>query len=170
MGYRITGVNDSADGMTNGVRSFTAHVSAQADLADIDWMPPGSYAIDNTLNVYPKDPETGHWILPAASPILITLQPVDMAVTEGVVTETIPISAYAQDTSAEYTCTYAWYSCDNTSKGNPSSVAGQTSNTLTIPTGLQHSVGTYYYYCTITANSITLDTSVATVTVAEAEA
>lgn len=170
MGYVITGLDESAAQFTGGVRAFTAHVSEQADLASIDWMKPGSFATDNALNVYPKDPTTGHWVMPAATPILILTQPADTTVTEADIDETITISAYAQDSSASYTCTYAWYSCDDTDKTNPAAVVGQTTATLTIPTGILHANSPYYYYCTVTANSMTLDTDVATVTVEEAEA
>jgi hypothetical protein len=169
MAYVITGINDTAAHMFHGVRSHTAQVDVQADLADIDWMSAGSFATDNAMNVYPKDPSTGHWVLPAASPILITTQPPDATVQQGAVSGTISVVCYAQDSTASYVPTYAWYSCDDTSHSNPSAVAGQTTASLTIPTDIVEASSPYYYFCAITANSITLNSDVATVTVTAAE-
>jgi hypothetical protein len=169
MAYVITGINDTAAHMFHGVRSHSAQVDVQASLADIDWMQGGSYAVDNALNVYVKDPSTGHWVLPAATPILITRQPVGLTVVEGDITETVSLACYAQDSTAEYTPTYAWYNCEDDGS-NPSAVANATSATLTIPNDLQNASAPYYYYCTITANGQTLNSSIITVEVDAAPA
>lgn len=164
MAYVITGINDTAAHMFHGVRSHTAQIDKQSSLADIDWMPSGSYATDNAMNVYTKDPSTGHWVLPANTPILITRQPVGLTVVEGDITETVSLACYAQDSTAEYTPTYAWYSCGDDGS-NPSEVSNATTATLTIPTGLKNASAPYYYFCTITANGKTLNSNIITVEV-----
>jgi hypothetical protein len=167
MAYVITDYNNRAEGMNGpgvGVAQYTAHVSDQASLADIEWMPPGSYAFDNAMTRYIKCPSTKHWIMPSATPILILNQPEDIEVVVGDISESLLIFAYAQDSSAVYTPTYQWYSCDNAAGSNPSEISGATSSTFAIPTDL--TAGTYYYLCTVTANAKTLDSDVATVVVA----
>lgn len=168
MSYKIYGVDRSADGYNGeGVVSFAVQVEKQSDLAEIDWMKSGSFATDNAMTVYPKCPRTGHWVLPTNTPILITTQPVDVNTTAGAITESLSVEAYAQDKDAEYTPTYQWYSNNSKDYTTPSAVSGETAATMALDTEL--AAGTYYYYCTITANGKTLDSAIATVTVAAAE-
>lgn len=170
--YAITYFNNSAEGKhgEHGVPYYEAAVTAQADLKDVDWLPGGSIARDMAFNLYPKDPYNGHFVLPAASPILITAQPADVETTAEAITESLSVSAYARalDTgvATEYTCTYQWYSNNSADYTSPTELTGETNASYTLDTGL--AAGTYYYFCTITANSITLNTNVVTVTVAAA--
>lgn len=165
MSYSVFGRDQSAEGFADvGVSSFAVQVEKQADLAAIDWMKSGSFAIDNAFNVFLKCPRTGHWVLPAATPILIVVQPVDVHAVAGEITESLSVEAYAQDATAEYTPTYQWYSNNSKDYTTPSAVIGATDAIFEIPTDTV--AGTYYYFCTITANSKTLDSSIATVVVA----
>ena len=166
MSYVITGFNNVAESMLNGVKAFTAHVDVQASLSEINWMPAGSFATDNAMNVYPKDPVTKHWVMPADTPILITTQPVDVSTQAGHIAGSLSVVAYAQDSTGEHACTYQWYSNNSKDYASPSSEAGKTSATMALSTEL--SAGTYYYFCTITANGKTLNSAISTVVVAAA--
>lgn len=167
MSYVITGFNDVAEHMLNGVKAYTAQVDLQAGLSDINWMPAGSKATDNGGVVYYKDPSTKHWVLPALTPILILAQPVDVETTAGAITESLSVVAYAQDSTGTHACTYQWYSNNSEDYNTPSAESGKTSATMALSTEL--AAGTYYYFCTITANIKTLNSAISTVTVAAAE-
>jgi hypothetical protein len=170
--YAITYFNNSAEGKhgEHGVPYYEAAVTAQADLKDVDWLPGGSIARDMAFNLYPKDPYNGHFVLPAASPILITAQPADVETTAGSITEYLSVVAYARALSAgvatEYTCTYQWYSNNSADYTSPTTIVGETSAAYVLDTGL--TAGTYYYFCVVTANGITLNSAISTVIVAAA--
>lgn len=167
MAYVITGFNDVAEHMLNGVKAYTAQVDLQAGLSEINWMPAGSKATDNGGVVYYKDPSTKNWVLPALTPILILTQPADVSTQAGAVTGSVSVVAYAQDSTASYTPTYQWYSNTTEAIEGASAVSGATSATMALSAELTE--GTYYYFCTITANVKTLNSAIATVTVAAAK-
>lgn len=167
MAYVIYDFNEKAEGVANGVRVYYAQIDAQADLSAIQWMKPGSIAYDIGGVAYRKCPATGNWVMPALTPILITTQPADVETTAGAITESISVVCYAQDSTGAFTPTYQWYSNNSEDYASPTTEAGKTSATMALSTEL--SAGTYYYFCTITANSKTLDSAISTVTVAAAE-
>lgn len=170
MAYVVISRDDSASGYgTAGGVSLTFKISELADLADdatILNAPSGSFYVLNDLSVGSKDPASNQWILPAATPILITTQPSDVSTTAGEITESLTVACYARDSSASYTPTYQWYSNNSEDYTTPSSIEGATSATYAIPA--ETAAGTYYYFCTITANSKTLNSTIATVVVAAA--
>lgn len=167
MAYVIYDFNEKAEGVENGVRVYYAQVDAQADLSAIQWMKPGSIAYDIGGVAYRKCPATGNWVMPALTPILILTQPADVSTQAGAVTGSVSVVAYAQDSTGEHACTYQWYSNNSEDYTTPSSIEGATSATMALSAELTE--GTYYYFCTITANSKTLNSAIATVTVAAAE-
>ena len=88
--------------------------------------------------------------------IVITSQPTDTTVVAGVITESLTLTA----TGATG---YQWkQSKDGTSVSGATVVAGQTTNKMTIPTGL--AVGTYYYFCAVSDDSSTVNSNIVTVT------
>ena len=172
MAYKIIGLDKSAEGYANkGVICPTFLISALADLAEdteILNAQAGFYVLATDISVGSKDPATGHWILPAATPILITAQPTDQTVQQDAVTETVSLTCYAHDSTGAFTPTYQWYSNNSEDYTTPSAVVGQTTATLTIPTDIVEASSPYYYFCTITANSKTLNSAIITVTVTAA--
>lgn len=167
MSFRIISVDNTAEGKHGiGVKMYMCEIDEQADLAQGQSLD-CAYAVDNAMNTYKKSPATGNWVLPAATPILIITQPEDVNTTVGEIAESLSVVASAQDSTQAYTPTYQWYSCEDTSKTNPSAVSGETAAIMALDTEL--SADTYYYYCTVTANGKTLDTDVATVVVDASE-
>ena len=174
MGYKVIGVDNSAINTLGyahkGAACPTFLIHELADLAADELIrdcEAGFYVLAGDMSVGSKDPDTGKWILPAATPILITRQPGDVNTTEGEITEALSVEAYAQDSSAEYTPTYQWYSNDSEDYTTPTELTGVTTATYAIPA--ETAAGTYYYYCAITANGKTLNSAIATVVVASAE-
>ena len=93
--------------------------------------------------------------------ITITIQPEDVNVIEGSISESLSISA---EVTQEEDISYQWYS--NTTKSNTggSLIAGATSDEFSIPTNLAE--GTYYYYCIASSlDAVSVTSEVATVTV-----
>lgn len=172
MAYVIKSLDTSALGYGNkGVVCPTFSISALADLAEDSEIlnaPAGStWVLANTLATGSKDPLTKHWVLPDLTPILITTQPVDVSTTAGAITESLSVVAYSHDSSGNRAITYQWYSNNSEDYTSPTSVEGATSATMVLNTELAE--GTYYYFCTLTSNSKTLDTAISTVTVAAGE-
>lgn len=174
MGYKIIGVDNSAIKTLGyahkGAACPTFLIHELADLAEdttIRDCEAGFYVVAGDMSVGSKDPDSGKWILPAATPILITRQPGDVNTQAGEITEALSVEAYAQDSTAEYTPTYQWYSNNAKDYTSPTSLTGETNASFEIPTAA--AAGTYYYYCEITANSKTLNSAIATVVVASAE-
>lgn len=172
MPYVITSLDTSASGYAGkGVVCPTFMVSALADLAEdsviLNAHAGSKYILAGTPTTYGyKNPLNSQWILPAATPILITAQPADVDTVAGNITESVSVAAYAQDGSGTYAPDYQWYSNTSEDYDAPSSLAGATSATYAIP--VETAAGTYYYFCTITANSKTLNSAIATVVVAAA--
>ncbi len=93
--------------------------------------------------------------------ITITIQPEDVDVIEGSISESLSISA---EVTQEEDISYQWYS--NTTKSNTggSIIAGATSDEFSISTDL--SEGTYYYYCIASSlDAVIVTSEVSTVTV-----
>lgn len=93
--------------------------------------------------------------------ITITIQPEDVNVIEGSISESLSISA---EVTQEEDISYQWYS--NTTKSNTggSLIAGATSDEFSISTDL--SEGTYYYYCIASSlDAVSVTSEVSTVTV-----
>jgi len=93
--------------------------------------------------------------------ITITIQPEDVNVIEGSISESLSISA---EVTQEEDISYQWYS--NTTKSNTggSLIVGATSDEFSISTDL--SEGTYYYYCIASSlDAVSLTSEVSTVTV-----
>jgi uncharacterized protein YcfL len=93
--------------------------------------------------------------------ITITIQPEDVNVIEGSISESLSISA---EVTPEEDINYQWYS--NTTKSNTdgSLIADATSDEFSIPTDL--SEGTYYYYCIASSlDAVSVTSEVSTVTV-----
>jgi hypothetical protein len=93
--------------------------------------------------------------------ITITIQPEDVNVIEGSISESLSISA---EVTQEEDISYQWYS--NTTKSNTggSLIVGATSDEFSISTDL--SEGTYYYYCIASSlDAVSVTSEVSTVTV-----
>lgn len=93
--------------------------------------------------------------------ITITIQPEDVNVIEGSISESLSISA---EVTPEGDISYQWYS--NTTKSNTggSLIVGATSDEFSISTDL--SEGTYYYYCIASyLDAVSVTSEVSTVTV-----
>lgn len=91
--------------------------------------------------------------------IVITSQPTDITVVAGAITESLTLTATGATS-------YQWkQSKDGTSVSGATVVAGQTTNKMTIPTGL--AVGTYYYFCAVSDDSSTVNSNIVTVTVVD---
>jgi hypothetical protein len=174
MGYKVIGVDDSAIRTLGyahkGAACPTFLVHELSDLAADELIrdcEAGFYVVAGDMTVGSKDPDTGNWILPSATPILITLQPQDVNTQAGEITESLSVEAYAQDSAAEYPLTYQWYSNNAKDYTTPTELTGITTATYAISAGT--AAGTYYYFCAITANGKTLNSEIATVVVAAAE-
>ena len=85
--------------------------------------------------------------------IIINNQPTNAAFDINAATGSISITASASDNSD---CTYQWYKCDDSSGTNPQIISGETSATYSPD---KSTVGTYYYYCVVSAGSWTPVTS-----------
>jgi len=93
--------------------------------------------------------------------IKITAQPVSTAVTGGSISGSLTVAA---SVSLNGTPSYQWYSNTIASNTGGTSISGETTASFTIPTTL--AVGTYYYFCEISAaGAATVRSSVAAVTV-----
>lgn len=111
-------------------------------------------------------PDSSHSFITNIAAITISVEPQPTTnVTEGSISGSLSVTASADSPA---TLNYQWYS--NTILSNfygGSVISGETGSSFTIPTTL--TVGTYYYYCILTATgngaSNTLPTAVATVNV-----
>lgn len=176
MPYVITSLDTSASGYAGkGVVCPTFMVSALADLAEdsviLNAHAGSKYILAGTPTTYGyKNPLNSQWILPAATPILITAQPADVDTVAGNITESVSVAAYAQDGANTYTPTYQWYSNSTETTDDATVIADATAAAYVIPG--ETAQGTIYYYCVITANSDnsdkTLQTRYAKVVVAAA--
>lgn len=93
--------------------------------------------------------------------ITITQQPLAQTVTAGSITETLTVAA---SVTGGGTLSYQWYSNSVNSHSGGSVISGADAATLPIPTDL--TVGTYYYYCQVSAVGATpVLSNIATVTV-----
>ena len=173
MPYVITSLDTSASGYAGkGVVCPTFMVSALADLAEdsviLNAHAGSKYILAGTPTTYGyKNPLNSQWILPAATPILITAQPADVNTVAGSITESVSVAAYAQDGAGTYTPAYQWYSNSTETTVGATEIAGATAAAYAIPE--ETAEGTIYYYCVITANTDkTLQTRYAKVVVAAA--
>ena len=173
MPYVITSLDTSASGYAGkGVVCPTFMVSALADLAEdsniLNAHAGSKYILAGTPTTYGyKNPLNSQWILPAATPILITAQPADVNTVAGSITESVSVAAYAQDGANTYTPTYQWYSNSTAATAGATEIGGATAAAYVIPGATAE--GTIYYYCVITANNDkTLQTRYAKVVVAAA--
>lgn len=93
--------------------------------------------------------------------ITITIQPEDVNVIEGSISESLSISV---EVTPEEDINYQWYSNTTNSNTDGSLIADATSDEFSIPTDL--SEGTYYYYCIASSkNAVSVISEVSTVTV-----
>ena len=173
MPYVITSLDTSASGYAGkGVVCPTFMVSALADLAEdsniLNAHAGSKYILAGTPTTYGyKNPLNSQWILPAATPILITAQPADVNTVAGSITESVSVAAYAQDGAGTYTPAYKWYSNITETTVGATEIDGATAAAYAIPGATAQ--GTIYYYCVITANTNkTLQTRYAKVVVAAA--
>jgi hypothetical protein len=101
-------------------------------------------------------------IMNSEAPVItITIQPEDVNVIEGSISESLSIAA---EVTSEEDINYQWYS--NTTKSNTdgSLIADATTDEFSIPTDI--SEGTYYYYCVASSlNAVSVTSEVSTVTV-----
>lgn len=94
----------------------------------------------------------------------ITAQPQDTVVTEGLITESISVSA----TASSGTINYQWYISDSYSNKGGAAIAGATSASFAIPTTLTVSDSPKYYYCIAShASAPSIVSNVAKVTITE---
>lgn len=92
--------------------------------------------------------------------VLIQTQPKSIAVVKGAITESLSVTA-----TGDGSLSYQWKQAkDSTTTDGATVVAGQTAATMLVPKNLEE--GTYYYFCTVADSSYTLNSSIATVTVA----
>ncbi len=112
----------------------------------------------------------------AASSINITVQPTDITVTEGEITQQLKVVAKPENVDVATYTMYQWFSCDDTSKANPIAATDNGANDVMVLPEDLYTDGTnteyYYYFCRITvynANDNTqlaaADSNVVTVTV-----
>jgi len=98
--------------------------------------------------------------------ITITTQPQSANVTAGSISGSLSVAANSN--SAASSLSYQWYSNNTNSNSNGTAVVGATSASFTIPTTL--TAGTYFYYAQVsgTKGEASVESNVATVTVAAA--
>ena len=84
-----------------------------------------------------------------------------------VVGDASPEAMTVAATASAGTCSYQWYSCDDTSKANEVIINTATSTSYTPSVAV---AGTYYFFCRVTDNNGSTDSKVCTVTVAAASA
>ena len=101
-------------------------------------------------------------IMNTEAPIItIIIQPEDVNVIEGSISESLSISA---EVTPEEDINYQWYSNTTKSDTDGSLIADATSDDFSIPTDL--SEGTYYYYCIASSlDAVSVTSEVSTVTV-----
>lgn len=101
-------------------------------------------------------------IMISQAPVIsILIQPMNVTVTEGSMTESLGLEATV---SNESELSYQWYSNTTESITGGTSISTATEAVFTLPTDL--TVGTYYYYCVVSADDAESVTSqVVTVTV-----
>lgn len=93
--------------------------------------------------------------------VLIQTQPKDTMVAKGAITESLSVTA-----TGGGSLSYQWKQAkESTSVVGATVVAGQTAATMPIPKDLTE--GAYYYFCTVTDSSGTLNSNIATVTVSD---
>ena len=78
--------------------------------------------------------------------ISITTQPISTTVTQGSISGSLSVTASVTEGVA---LTYQWYSSTTNNNTGGNAISGATNASFAIPTGLQ--IGTYYYYCVVSA-------------------
>jgi len=101
-------------------------------------------------------------VLYGVAPVIsILIEPMDLTVTEGNISESLALEASA---TGDAQITYQWYSNTTASATGGTVVDGATEAVFALPTTL--TVGTYYYYCELSAEEAeTVTSTVVTVTV-----
>ena len=155
--YNVT-LNANVGTIHSGaVASYTEHVGAtlptnvRKDGYDFGGWFDNITCTGEAVTVIPED-ATGdkeYWAkwtpTPAVTPSVWTTSR-ELELVQGYTEGSIGVTANA----LRHELSYQWYSCADTSKTNPMAADGATTeSTYTIPTGKD--VGTYYYYCTVTA-------------------
>ncbi|MDD2980337.1 MAG: hypothetical protein PHN80_10220, partial [Hespellia sp.] len=113
---------------------------------------------------YPTAASTaGKTITVVQTPVKITAQPQNKTIYYGYTEATLSLAATAVDISKEFT--YQWYSVGTGADGADQVITDATTNTLTIPQG--KALGDYQYYCKLTCDGYTLQSSIATVTISQ---
>ena len=93
--------------------------------------------------------------------ISISGQPQSVQTTEGSVSGSLNVDATVSGTSE---ITYLWYSCTDKDKNGAAPINSETKNLMTLDSGLK--VGTYYYFCKLSADGAeAVDSNVAVVDV-----
>lgn len=91
--------------------------------------------------------------------IVITSQPTDTIVVEGVITATLAVVASGATS-------YQWRQAKSSvSTADATVLVGETGSEMVIPADLP--VGTYYYFCSVSDDTDTVNTAIATVTVSD---
>lgn len=91
--------------------------------------------------------------------VVITRQPSNESVVAGAISSTLSVVATGATS-------YQWKQAkDATTVEGATVVAGQNTNTMTIPAGL--SVGTYYFFCAVSDEATTVNSNIAIVTVVD---
>ena len=139
---------------TEHMRIFTPEQNIDADAYKFD------YRIYYDVFVEKSDLDTvWAWISPQ---VTISAQPADASKTVGSITGSLSVTA----TAASGTLTYQWYSCNDTNGSGAIRIAGATSASMTLDTGLK--AGTYHYFVRLIVDGMAgTDSKIATVTVSE---
>lgn len=139
---------------TEQMRIFTPEQNIDADAYKFD------YRIYYDVFVEKSDLDTvWAWISPQ---VTISAQPADASKTVGSITGSLSVTA----TAASGTLTYQWYSCNDTNGSGAIRIAGATSASMTLDTGLK--AGTYHYFVRLIVDGMAgTDSKIATVTVSE---
>ena len=126
-------------------------------------------SVDHNIGTYPQAqkafrlsivPDYKDSITPVIS---ITAQPISTTVTRGSISGGLSVSASVTEGAA---LTYQWYRSSTNSNTGGTEINGATSASFTIPSDL--SVGTYYYYCVVSAvGAASVSSNAATITVDE---
>lgn len=137
---------------TENMRIFTPEQNIDADAYKFDYR----IYYDVFVNKSGLD-SIWAWVSPEVS---ITAEPQNKTVTEGSITGSLSVTAKSSGA-----LTYQWYECSDENGRNAVKIAGATSASMTIPTGLEK--GEYFYFAKVIVNGIAgVNSAVATVTVA----
>ncbi|MBE6787591.1 MAG: hypothetical protein E7537_04510 [Ruminococcaceae bacterium] len=137
---------------TENMRIFTPEQNIDADAYKFDYR----IYYDVFVNKSGLD-AIWAWVSPE---VTITTNPANKSVTAGSISGSLTVSA-----KSEGELSYQWYKCEDENGNGAVKIAGANSASMTIPTDLE--AGKYYYFAKVIVDGMTsVNTSVATVTVA----